>query len=47
MTPRPSVENECRKRGQLVVSGCLDLLSGEEVDPRLIYALAARPRNGR
>ena len=44
MTPRQSVENECRTRGHsAVVTGCLDLLAGTEVDPSLIYALGGPP----
>jgi HEAT repeat protein len=44
MTPRQSVQKECRERGRsLVVTGCVDLLAGKEVDPTLIYALGGPP----
>lgn len=35
---------ECRRRGtDAVVAGCIDLLSGREVDPELILALGGPP----
>lgn len=44
MTPRESIERECRHRGrEAVVSGCLDLIEGREVDPELIVALGGPP----
>jgi len=40
ITPRESVEAECRERGrQAVVTGCVQLLEGDRVDPQLIVAL--------
>jgi HEAT repeat protein len=44
MTPRQSVEKECRERGRsVVVAGCVDLLAGKDVDPSLVYALGGPP----
>jgi HEAT repeat protein len=44
MTPRESIERECRHRGrEAVVSGCLDLIEGREVDSELIVALGGPP----
>jgi HEAT repeat protein len=44
MTPRESIERECRHRGrEAVVTGCLDLIEGHEVDPELIVALGGPP----
>jgi hypothetical protein len=43
-TPRQSIAAECRRRGKLaVVSGCIDLLEGREVDDGLILALGGPP----
>lgn len=40
MTPRQSVEAECARRGHAaVVAGCVDLLSGRDVDDALVVAL--------
>ncbi|HVA85608.1 MAG TPA: hypothetical protein VNF73_04720 [Candidatus Saccharimonadales bacterium] len=40
LTPRQSVEDECERRGRhAVVSGCVDILQGREVDDALIVAL--------
>jgi hypothetical protein len=39
-TPRHRVESECQARGRsAVVSGCIALLEGHEVDDQLIVAL--------
>ncbi len=39
-TPRQSITAECQRRGRsAVVSGCIDLLAGREVDDGLILAL--------
>jgi HEAT repeat protein len=44
MTPRRSVEAECARRGKpAVISGCIDLLEGREVDDDLILALGGAP----
>lgn len=45
ITPRESVERECRARGKsAVIHGCVALLSGAtDVDPALIYALGGPP----
>ena len=44
MSPRESIEHECEKRGyEEVVSGCMALLRGEDVDPTLILALGGPP----
>jgi hypothetical protein len=44
MTPRQGVEAECQRRGKpAVVSGCIDLLEGREVDDALILALGGEP----
>ena len=45
ITPRKSVERECRDRGEaVVIDGCIDLLGGAaDVDPTLIYALGGPP----
>lgn len=43
-TPRESVEQECARRGKdEVVAGCIELLSGGEVDDELILALGGPP----
>ena len=39
-TPRQNIAAECQRRGKsAVVSGCIDLLEGREVDDGLILAL--------
>ena len=45
ITPRESVERECRDRGDsVVIDGCIKLLGGvTDVDPTLIYALGGPP----
>lgn len=44
MTPRQSVEQECARRGKgEVVSGCIALLGGDDVDAELILALGGPP----
>ncbi|MGH9169560.1 MAG: hypothetical protein ACRD0Z_01590 [Acidimicrobiales bacterium] len=44
MTPRQSVEAECRRRGrQAVIAGCVDLIAGREADDALIVALGGPP----
>jgi hypothetical protein len=41
MTPRESVEDECRRKGtKNVVARCVDILSGGEVDEETLRALA-------
>ena len=43
-TPRESVEQECARRGKdEVVAGCVELLSGGDVDAELIVALGGPP----
>jgi hypothetical protein len=43
-TPRQGIEAECRRRGKpAVVSGCIDLLEGREVDDGLVLALGGPP----
>ncbi|MHB1525167.1 MAG: HEAT repeat domain-containing protein [Candidatus Dormibacteria bacterium] len=40
VTPQHSVQAECERRGQsAVVSGCVDMLQGREVDDALVLAL--------
>ncbi|MGN6300470.1 MAG: HEAT repeat domain-containing protein [Angustibacter sp.] len=40
LTPRQSIEAECRRRGgDAVVAGCRELLAGRPVDPALLLAL--------
>jgi len=40
LTPRQSVEMECARRGEpAVVVGCVALLSGQDVDDGLLFAL--------
>jgi hypothetical protein len=40
VTPRESVEAECRRRGKVaVVAGCVGLIAGRDVDDALIRAL--------
>ena len=40
MTPRQSIEAECARRGRsAVVSACVDLLQGQQVDDALVLAL--------
>lgn len=40
ITPRQSIEAECRRRGRTeVLAGCVDLLAGRDVDDELILAL--------
>ncbi len=40
LTPRQSVEQECRRRGEAeVVAGCIELLAGRDADRPLVYAL--------
>jgi HEAT repeat protein len=44
ITPRESVEAECRRRGQdAVVEGCVCLLQGRPAEPELIVALGGPP----
>ncbi len=44
MTPRQSIEAECARRGKSqVVSGCVALLQGREVDDALVLALGGPP----
>lgn len=44
ISPRESVKRECALRGEdAVVTGCVDLLRGREVDPALILALGGPP----
>lgn len=44
MTPRQSIEAECARRGKsAVVSGCVHLLQGREVDDALVLALGGPP----
>jgi hypothetical protein len=44
MTPRQSIGAECARRGKpAVVSGCIDLLEGRDVDDGLILALGLAP----
>jgi hypothetical protein len=39
-TPRESIEAECRRRGsEEVVSGCIELLGGNDADDALVVAL--------
>ncbi len=41
MTPRESVEEECRKKGtKKVVARCVEILSGGDVDEETLQALA-------
>lgn len=41
LTPRQSIEAECRLRGtDTVVSGCIDIIDGTSVDPHLLVVLA-------
>ena len=41
ITPRESVRGECESRGEdAVVAGCLDILTGRNVDERLLRVLA-------
>jgi hypothetical protein len=43
ITPRRSVEAECARRGEsAVVSGCVALLQGQEVDDALVLAIGGR-----
>jgi hypothetical protein len=43
-TPRQSITAECQRRGKpAVVSGCIDLLEGREVDDGLILVLGGPP----
>jgi hypothetical protein len=40
LTPRQSIEAECRRRGpSAVVAGCREILAGRPADPRLLLAL--------
>jgi hypothetical protein len=44
MTPSQNVAAECQRRGAAgVVSGCIDLLEGREVDDGLVLALGGAP----
>ena len=44
MTPRASVQAECRRRGEdVVIAGCLDILTGRNVDERLLRVLGGPP----
>jgi hypothetical protein len=44
MTPRRSIEAECKRRGKpALTSGCIDLLEGREVDDGLVLALGGAP----
>lgn len=41
MTPKQSIEAECKRRGRHeVIAGCIDLLEGRPADDELILALA-------
>jgi hypothetical protein len=41
MTPRESVQDECQRRGEdVVVAGCVAILTGRSVDERLLLVLA-------
>jgi hypothetical protein len=41
LTPRESIEAECKRRGrEAVVAGCVALVRGDDVDPPLLVALA-------
>ncbi len=41
LTPRQSIEAECRLRGtDVLVNGCIDILNGTRVDRRLLVVLA-------
>lgn len=43
-TPRESIEQECANRGKhAVVSGCIELLDGRDVDAELVLALGGPP----
>lgn len=43
-TPWQSIEEECATRGKAaVVTGCIDLLEGRDVDGELIFALGGPP----
>ncbi|HEX3005215.1 MAG TPA: hypothetical protein VHO27_13465, partial [Angustibacter sp.] len=40
LTPRESIDAQCRRRGRAaVVAGCRDLLAGRPADPELLLAL--------
>lgn len=40
VTPRQSVQAECERRGKpAVVSGCIDMLEGRDIDDALVLAL--------
>jgi len=44
ISPRESVQREVERRGApAVIDGCTAMLSGEPVDPELIYALGGPP----
>lgn len=44
MTPRQNVEAECARRGKpALISGCIDLLEGREVDDGVILVLGGAP----
>lgn len=44
MTPRQSIESECRRRGKpALTSGCIDVLEAREVDDGLVLALGGAP----
>jgi hypothetical protein len=43
-TPRQRIESECQRRGRdAVISGCVDLLEGRDVDDALVVALGGPP----
>jgi hypothetical protein len=44
MTPRQNVEAECARRGKpALISGCIDLLEGREIDDDLVLVLGGAP----
>lgn len=41
MSPRESVRGECQRRGEkAVVASCLDVLTGQNIDERLLHVLS-------
>jgi len=47
LTPRQSVELECARRGEsAVVTGCVALLRGQDVDDGLLFALGGPTASG-
>jgi hypothetical protein len=40
LSPKQSIELECARRGEPgVVAGCVELLSGRDVDDELVFAI--------